>query len=413
MPVQSRPKSPLPPLARAKIGDMVMLDDASMSNISRSGSTQCCFCCSRSRSKYHKHFWPVVNVTPGLSPADKIKLEHQFIPYVANLETQSLSAKARAGYARHAIVFVGIMLITIISLRDTERIQASPTMEDVMFYMAILTTMASTALGNMTRDLQLFEKAALFMRTSMFLKSLGNSLVNRSGPYAGFATVPSALPTFWFQVESLKNAISNEETKILQGKGQEEGMMMRVTSSMKNDTALLPPQGIKGTAEDPLAALYTAMDRVERYSEDSVGVEMDDASVPILGAHITRHVQEGVRLGRREARAEFDIMRRDLLRALSEGGSLAEFARTPPRDGSHSGDHVRRSSGSGEDADAPDFLANALDAAAAVRDAAHTVASDGAVEIAAEHVAIDIEEGQTESSGDGGGGGGEDDMKER
>ena len=338
------------------IGDMVMLDDASMSNISRSGSTTCCWCFRRSRSKYHKHFWPVVNVTAGLCPADKIKLEHQFIPYVAKLENSAISARSRAGWARHAIVFVGILLITIISLRDTERIQASDTMEEMMFWLAILTTMSSTALGNMTRDLQLFEKATLLMLSSTFLQTLGNSLVNLTGPYAGFASVGAALPTFWFHVESLKNAVKIEESKILQGKGQEEGMRTRVMNSMKSDTSLLPPQGFKGTTEDPLSALYTAMNKPEEQDGGDRGVTMDRDVVTKLGSEFSAQVKQA----QRASQSAFLRMRHDLLNSLQEGGALTAVARKAIETGGYSAIPTRDSDH--DDGDTPDFLANAIDA---------------------------------------------------
>lgn len=192
------------------------------------GRGRFCGCCSQRRSRYHKYFMPAATTAFADHPSVLPNLEGRFVQYVTKMDEYSLGTHNKFRHARTVSIILGCMVMLATAVKDSTYLEPLNMASDVVGIVTVLMTAAFMALSLAMNQMQLQEKALLYSLSTTLLKSMGNYLIEHTGLYAGFPTRMAALPVFWANFESLTQAIVSEENAILQGKGQVDGMLMRL-----------------------------------------------------------------------------------------------------------------------------------------------------------------------------------------
>lgn len=215
-----------------------------IASLKREARSALCCCGGQQRATYNtryaRNFISMLNSTD--IPEDDIsKLVTVFVPKVVEQDALAVAAAKRTGQVRFGLLSLGGLLMCVSLLRDNTIVAESPIAADCMFWASIIAILANTWLGHMATSLQLSEKATLYMTSVVLFKTLGQCFVNRTGMYheGMFSTPGAASAQFWQDFTALELQVSEEEVKILSGKGQIDGQHARLVAAMNEPSTLM------------------------------------------------------------------------------------------------------------------------------------------------------------------------------
>lgn len=215
-----------------------------IATLKREARSALCCCGGQQRATYNtryaRNFISMLNST-DIPEDDVAKLVTVFVPKVVEQDALAVAAAKRTGQVRFGLLSLGGLLMCVSLLRDNTIVAESPIAADCMFWASIIAILANTWLGHMATSLQLSEKATLYMTSVVLFKTLGQCFVNRTGMYhEGMFSTPGATSAqFWQDFTALELQVSEEEVKILSGKGQIDGQHARLVAAMNEPSTLM------------------------------------------------------------------------------------------------------------------------------------------------------------------------------